>query len=203
MSTYLTNCCICCKLRVSTFSATLLPSFTFDFDFRFWKFPYNPNRSRQCAPQNVRSLRRMLSLYREVCTWAAVHQQGPPLLQPPRPTDCQYSPHHNHRIRRPLGRAAGCRVVTAARFPRVRTNYRQHSAQHPARVSPNCFQCEGQWAGAGHEWYLQVRPQSHHTFIGPLYSRRGVACAVLCMCQGLRYCQPSQGLFSGPKINTS
>ena len=119
MSTYLTNCCICCKLRDSTFSATLLPSFTFDFDFRFWKFPYNPNRSRQCAPQNVRSLRRMLSLYRGgcACTWAAVHQQGPPLLQPPRPTDCQYSPHHNHRIRRPLGRVQGgdgCQVSTCS-----------------------------------------------------------------------------------------
>ena len=117
---------------IAAFAASCVPSFTFDFDFRFWKFPYNPNRSRQCAPQNVRSLRRMLSLYRGVCTWAAVHQQGPPLLQPPRPTDCQYSPHHNHRIRRPLGRAAGCRVVTAARFPRVRTNYRQHGTQHPA-----------------------------------------------------------------------
>ena len=33
--------------------------------------------------------------------------EGPPLLQPPRPTDCQYSPHHNHRIRRPLGRVQG------------------------------------------------------------------------------------------------
>ena len=136
--------------------------------------------------------------------WAAVHQQGPPLLQPPRPTDCQYSPHHNHRIRRPLGRGAGCRVGTAARFPRVRTNYRQHGAQHPARVSPNCFQCEGQWAGAGHEWYLQVRPQSHHTFIGPLYSRRGVCPCAVCACvRGCGHCEPSQGLFSGPKINTS
>ena len=35
VSTYLTNCCICCKLRVSTFSATLLPSYMFDFVFIF------------------------------------------------------------------------------------------------------------------------------------------------------------------------
>ena len=35
VSTYLTNCCICCKLRVSTFSATLLPSYMFDLVFIF------------------------------------------------------------------------------------------------------------------------------------------------------------------------
>ena len=128
--------------------------------------------------------------------WAAL-----PLLQPPRPTDCQYSPHHNHRIRRPLGRVQGgdgCQVSSCSHKLQT-TRYTASSIQ------PEYLQTVSNARDNGQVRAMNGIYKSDSSLITLLLALciPGVACAVCACVRCCGHCEPSQGLFSGPKINTS
>ena len=102
------------------------------------------------------------------------------------PTDCQYSPHHNHRIRRPLGRVQGgdgCQVSSCSHKLQT-TRYTATSIQ------PGYLQTVSNARDNGQVRAMNGIYKSDSSLITLLLALciPGVACAVcrVCMCQVLR-----------------